>query len=70
MSAVTLVRGLALAVTALTFTAGCASSDTIHSRQYGQLLVCHEGETIAVSNASFLDHQQHGDAPGPCASGN
>lgn len=45
--------------------AGCAK-ERIGPRQPGQLLVCHDGETISVSNARYLDHTQHGDSPGPC----
>ena len=44
----------------------CAT-DTIEDRRYGQQIVCHDGEkTLTLSNASALDHMQHGDAPGPC----
>ena len=55
-----------LCVLLLLAVAGCRSQDHIRDRQYGQVLVCHQGETKAVSNADYLNHQQHGDTTGPC----
>ena len=44
----------------------CAT-DTIEDRRSGQTIVCHDGvKTLTLSNASAIDHMQHGDAPGPC----
>jgi len=45
--------------------AGCAT-DTIEDRRYGQQVVCHDGETITVSNADSFVHLDHGDSLGPC----
>jgi len=46
--------------------AACAT-DTIEDRRAGQTIVCHDDvKTLTLSNASALDHMQHGDAPGPC----
>jgi hypothetical protein len=53
---------------ALTLLAGCAT-DTIEDRRYGQQLVCHDGKTLAVSNADSFVHLNHGDSAGPCPSG-
>lgn len=58
-------RVTALCVPALLLLA-CAT-DTIEDRRAGQTMVCHDGvKTLTLSNASALDHMQHGDAPGPC----
>ena len=46
--------------------AGCVTEDTILDRQRGQVLVCHDDRTLAVSNASLYVHESHGDAIGPC----
>ena len=47
----------------------CAT-DSIEDRQYGQQLVCHDGEkTLTVSNADSFVHLNHGDTAGPCAPG-
>jgi hypothetical protein len=63
------VKALTLIVTALLALAGCRAQDSIRDRQYGQVLVCHDGETKAVSTADYLNHQQHGDSTGPCPDG-
>lgn len=44
----------------------CAGGDTIEDRRTGQVLVCHNGKSIAVSNADMFVHQSHGDELGPC----
>jgi hypothetical protein len=49
--------------------AGCAVSDQVADRQPGQVLVCHEGKSLMVSNAGMFVHQSHGDALGPCPDG-
>ena len=54
-----------LPVLALLLLCGCAA-DSIEDRRYGQQLVCHQGKTLAVSNADSFVHLDHGDAPGPC----
>jgi hypothetical protein len=60
-----LPRIITLCLTALLLLA-CAT-DTIEDRRAGQTMVCHDGvKTLTLSNASALDHMQHGDAPGPC----
>lgn len=51
---------------ALFLLCSCASSDAVSDRQHGQLMVCHEGRSLAVSNAGMFAHEQHGDAIGPC----
>ena len=58
------LRGTVVAA-ALLGLAACAT-DSIDNRRYGQQLVCHEGKTLAVSNADSFSHLDHGDAPGPC----
>lgn len=58
-----------LLIVTLVVLAGCRTHDSIRDRQYGQLLVCHAGETKAVSTADYLNHQQHGDTSGPCPDG-
>lgn len=58
------LRGAA-ALAALLAVAACAT-DSIDDRRYGQQLVCHDGKTLAVSNADSFVHLDHGDAPGPC----
>ena len=60
------MKRAALVLVALLALSGCRTHDSIRDRQYGQLLVCHEGETKAVSTADYLTHQQHGDNTGPC----
>ena len=59
-------RGLiALSLAALLLPA-CAT-DTIEDWRAGQTIVCHDGhKTLTLSNASAIDHMQHGDQPGPC----
>jgi len=47
----------------------CAAGDSVASRQPGQILVCHDGRTMAVSNADLYVHESHDDPLGPCASG-
>lgn len=59
-------RALLVCVLALPLLAGCAT-DSIQDRRYGQQMVCHEGKTLAVSNADSFVHLDHGDTPGPCA---
>jgi hypothetical protein len=59
-----LFSALALVAAALLLPA-CAT-DSIEDRQYGQQVVCHNGKTLAVSNADSFVHLDHGDAPGPC----
>ena len=49
--------------------ASCATSDTISERRAGQFIVCHDGRSIAVSNADLFVHDSHGDALGPCPDG-
>ena len=58
------LRGAA-ALAALLTVAACAT-DSIDDRRYGQQLVCHDGKTLAVSNADSFVHLDHGDDPGPC----
>jgi hypothetical protein len=54
-------------MTILLLTATACASDSIENRQYGQQMVCHDGdETLAVSNADSFVHLNHGDAAGPC----
>jgi len=50
----------------LTIVGGCATSDKVSDRVYGQQLVCHKGHTQAVSTADSFVHQDHGDDLGPC----
>lgn len=45
--------------------AACVA-DRVEDRRHGQQLVCHDGRTLAVSNADSFVHLGHGDAPGPC----
>lgn len=47
----------------------CAGGDTIDDRRAGQLLVCHDGKSIMVSNAGLFVHESHGDTLGPCPDG-
>lgn len=49
--------------------ASCSGSDALSDRQPGQLMVCHEGKSIVVSNADMFVHESHGDPLGPCADG-
>ena len=49
---------------------GCSTSDSISDRQTGQIIVCHNGKSIAVSNADMFVHESHGDLISPCPSGN
>jgi hypothetical protein len=58
----TLVAAL---LTAALLLAGCAG-DSVKDRRYGQVLVCHDGKTLAVSNADSFVHLEHGDTAGPC----
>ena len=44
---------------------GCAIEGEIN-RQPGQVVVCHAGKTMTVSNADYLRHVEHGDRAGPC----
>lgn len=55
-----------LALIALTALGACAA-DRVEDRRPGQQLVCHDGKTLAVSNADSFVHLGHGDTPGPCA---
>lgn len=55
-----------LALLALFLLASCAGSDAISERQYGQLMVCHENQSIYVSTAHMFVHENHGDSLGPC----
>jgi len=56
---------IALCLPALLLLA-CAT-DTIEDRRAGQTIVCHDGvKTLTLSNASAIDHMQHGDTAGPC----
>lgn len=54
-----------VALIALFSLAACAT-DSIDDRRYGQQLVCHDGKTLAVSNADSFVHLDHGDTAGPC----
>ena len=56
---------LSLPALALLVLSGCAA-DSIEDRRYGQQLVCHDGKTLAVSNADSFVHLDHGDTLGPC----
>ena len=58
------LRGPAALAALLTVAAG--ATDSIDNRRYGQQLVCHDGKTLAVSNADSFVHLDHGDDPGPC----
>ncbi len=51
---------------ALVSLASCAVSDRMTDRQPGQLMVCHDGQSMMVSNANMFVHQNHGDPLGPC----
>jgi hypothetical protein len=42
------------------------TTDRVEDRRHGQQLVCHDGKTLAVSNADSFVHLGHGDSPGPC----
>lgn len=55
-----------LALIALIALGACAA-DRVEDRRPGQQLVCHDGKTLAVSNADSFVHLGHGDTPGPCA---
>jgi hypothetical protein len=55
----------ALALAAAALLPACAT-DSIEDRRYGQQVVCHDGKTLAVSNADSFVHLDHGDSPGPC----
>ena len=46
----------------------CAA-DSIEDRRFGQQIVCHDGRSIAVSNADSFVHLDHGDSAGPCPDG-
>ena len=46
---------------------GCATSDSVAKRKPGQHLVCHKGQTRAVTTGDYFIHQDHGDSIGPCA---
>lgn len=46
--------------------AGCANMQPTE-RQPGQVYVCHDGNSITVSNPDYLRHIEHGDTAGPCA---
>lgn len=61
------VAQLAFAAAALAL-AGCAA-DSIDDRRFGQQIVCHDGKSIAVSNADSFVHLNHGDTAGPCPDG-
>jgi len=49
----------------LIFLCACAG-DAVQDRDVGQVLVCHKGKTLAVSNAAMFAHRDHGDLLGPC----
>jgi hypothetical protein len=55
-----------LAPLALATLMSCAVNDQVADRQPGQLLVCHDGKSLMVSNAGMFVHQGHGDTLGPC----
>ena len=61
---------VALCATALVslLLAACAT-DTIEDRRFGQQIVCHDGRSLAVSNADSFVHLGHGDSAGPCPDG-
>lgn len=62
-------RALRGAVLATLLLCGACTTDTIEDRRFGQQMVCHEGKTLAVSNADSFVHLDHGDSPGPCPGG-
>lgn len=45
---------------------GCATSDAVYERKAGQQLVCHKGNTRAVTTGDYFIHVDHGDSIGPC----
>jgi len=49
----------------LIFLCACAG-DAVEDRNFGQVLVCHKGKTLALSNAAMFAHRDHGDLLGPC----
>jgi hypothetical protein len=51
----------------LALLASCATDDAVTDRQPGQVMICHDGNSILVSNANMFVHENHGDALGPCA---
>ena len=65
---VKMMRFVFILCTLLMLTA-CATSDAVTDRQPGQLMVCHEGKSINVSNANMFVHESHGDSLGPCPDG-
>jgi hypothetical protein len=58
-------RTVAGALLVAAIVAACAA-DRVEDRRHGQQLVCHDGKTLAVSNADSFVHLGHGDSPGPC----
>jgi len=61
---------LLLAGTLILLSACATDSDTADKKRIGQSLVCHkQKKTIAVSNADFIHHLDHGDSAGPCPYG-
>lgn len=61
-------RATAVGLLCAGWLAACAG-DRVEDRRHGQQLVCHEGKTLAVSNADSFVHLGHGDTPGPCPDG-
>ncbi|MEJ2382818.1 MAG: hypothetical protein P8Y54_00295 [Xanthomonadales bacterium] len=59
------IRAVTVGVVLAGLLAACAS-DRVEDRRHGQQLVCHDGKTLAVSNADSFVHLGHGDSPGPC----
>lgn len=56
-----------LGVLATAVLLSACAADRVEDRRPGQQLVCHDGKTLAVSNADSFVHLGHGDTPGPCA---
>ena len=50
----------------LTILSACATDDSISDRRYGQQLVCHKNQCMAVSFAVSFVHLDQGDCLGPC----
>jgi len=60
------MRLLVVLSTALLMLAACSTSDSIDHRKPGQIIICHHGKSIAVSNADMFVHESHGDTMAPC----
>ena len=43
-----------------------AGSPASAAYEYGKTTICHNGQTIVVSNNAVPAHQRHGDTVGPC----